>query len=259
MPRLNTQLSGSRDSRLSTDQQPEPESGMTQARRIKLVESEPRIEREHSDLLALEMELSAAVGAGASRAELFIRLTQLVGAFQSHFASEESLMRSNNFPGLQLHAKEHRKLIGQISGFRDDIGLGNTSRCDALALIVRLWTEQHRVGPDTDFSHFLYLKRKYVQKPAGIEPAGIENAIVLSVSTNDGDSVFWERLFHESGESVFTNSEWTLITRATLPSAFSALREMPIPIVLCDNDLQPGAWRESWSTSPSFRIPHSSS
>ena len=52
-----------------------------------------QIDREHWELIAEENEFARAVEAGASRAELEIRLTRLIQGFQSHFQSEESLMR----------------------------------------------------------------------------------------------------------------------------------------------------------------------
>jgi hemerythrin-like metal-binding protein len=113
------------------------------------------MDREHLELHAQEIAFSAAVVAGASRAELFIRATWLLEDFQRHFDSEEDLMRSNNFPGLEPHIEEHRKLTEQMDGLRDDIGSGVISRCDALAVFVRLWVEQHVTGPDTDFARFL--------------------------------------------------------------------------------------------------------
>jgi hypothetical protein len=71
--------------------------------------------------------------------------------------------------------------------------------------------------------------RRYMKRPAGIETVAIRNATVLSVSTNNVDGVSLERIFRESGWSVYTNSEWTLIASPTLDSAFSALREAPVP------------------------------
>jgi hypothetical protein len=68
-----------------------------------------------------------------------------------------------------------------------------------------------------------------MKRPAGIETVAIRNATVLSVSTNNVDGVSLERIFRESGWSVYTNSEWTLIASPTLDSAFSALREAPVP------------------------------
>ena len=111
---------------------------------------------EHRVLISQANEYSAAVDAGASRAELELRMTQLIEAFQLHFKSEEGLMRSSNFPGLTLHADQHRKLIAQMTGLRDGLGSGGVQLCNALMLFARLWTEQHITGPDTAFAQFLH-------------------------------------------------------------------------------------------------------
>ena len=67
------------------------------------------------------------------------------------------------------------------------------------------------------------------------KPPGIETAIqvVLSVSPNDEDWVFLERIL---------KSDWTVIASATPASALSVLREIPVPILVCDCDPTPGTW-----------------
>ena len=69
------------------------------------------------------------------------------------------------------------------------------------------------------------------------KPPGVETAfnIVLSVSPNDEDCASLERIF---------KSGWTVIASATVASALSVLREIPIPIVICDCDISPGTWGE---------------
>ena len=121
-----------------------------------LLLSVPQMDSEHRELIAQADEFSAAMERGASRAELEVRLSQLIDGFLSHFKSEESMMRTNRFPGLEVHAAEHRRLIGQMSGLRDDLGAGNVKLCDALGEFVRLWTEQHIIGPDASFAQFLH-------------------------------------------------------------------------------------------------------
>jgi hemerythrin len=118
--------------------------------------SVPEMDGEHWALILEADNFSAAVDAGASRTELELRLTRLIEGFQNHFVDEESLMRSRNFPGTEAHAGEHRKLIGQMVGLRDALGSGGVKLCDALALFVRLWTEQHILGPDANFAQFLH-------------------------------------------------------------------------------------------------------
>lgn len=121
--------------------------------------SVPRMDHEHLELIAQANEFIAEVDAEASRAELEMHLTLLIDAFQRHFSSEEGLMRSNSFPGLKLHSDEHRKLIEQMSGLRDDLGSGIVNRCYALVHFVRIWTEQHITRTDADFAHFLHEKK----------------------------------------------------------------------------------------------------
>ena len=58
---------------------------------------------------------------------------------------------------------------------------------------------------------------------------------VLCVSPNDEDCASLEHIF---------KSDWTVIASATVASALSVLREMPIPIVICDCDIWSGTWRE---------------
>jgi hemerythrin len=127
--------------------------------------SVPEMDQEHAGLISLADEFIAAVHAEASRAELEVRLTQLIAAFAAHFQGEEESMRSGNFPGLTAHASEHSRLIAQMSELRDDLASGSVNVCAALAVFVRLWTEQHIQGPDAVFAQFL--KREDARRAAG--------------------------------------------------------------------------------------------
>jgi hemerythrin len=115
-----------------------------------------QIDSEHGEVVAQANRFSAAVDAGVPRAELEIRLTQLIERFQNHFDSEEAMMRSSSYTGLKAHSAEHRKLMEQISGLRAGLGSGRVKLCDALGLFMRLWTEQHITGEDLDFANFLH-------------------------------------------------------------------------------------------------------
>ncbi len=64
-----------------------------------IVQAAAQMDDEHLELAAREKEFSDAVDREASRAELEIRLTQLIEGFQNHFDSEEGLMQATNFPG----------------------------------------------------------------------------------------------------------------------------------------------------------------
>jgi len=69
------------------------------------------------------------------------------------------------------------------------------------------------------------------------EPLGWEAPLeaVLFVSPDEKGRASLERI---------VRSQWTVVARATVDSALSVLREIPIPIVICDAQIAPLAWRE---------------
>jgi DNA-binding response OmpR family regulator len=71
-----------------------------------------------------------------------------------------------------------------------------------------------------------------MKEPPGQETAG---SMVLSVSPNDEDYASLERIL---------KSDWTVIASSTIALALSVLRDIPIPIVICDCDISSGSWRE---------------
>jgi len=157
MTKQRTRSAGTFDSKGSTREQCSRKRDRTQIRRgDNPLVGLPQMHHEHLELLAQETELSAAVDVGAPAAEICRRLTQLLESVQRHFDSEEELMRSNSFPELKQHSDEHRRLIRQMSGVRDEVGSGAMSRCGALALFVRCWVEQHMASSDARFVYFLH-------------------------------------------------------------------------------------------------------
>jgi DNA-binding response OmpR family regulator len=71
-----------------------------------------------------------------------------------------------------------------------------------------------------------------MKKPPGTETA---NQVVLSVGPYDEGCASLKRIL---------KSDWTVTASATPAAALSLLRERRIPIVICDCDPTPGAWRE---------------
>ena len=74
--------------------------------------------------------------------------------------------------------------------------------------------------------------REGLKKPPAVEAAC---NIVLYVGGNDEDRASLERIFKFG---------WIVIASATVASALSVLREIPIPIVICDCDISSGTWGE---------------
>jgi hemerythrin-like metal-binding protein len=112
--------------------------------------------REHFELRVRADAFAAAVEAGVSLRGIENQLTQLIAAFESHFSSEEGLMRSTGFPGLLPHTDEHRRLIAQIRELHEGLSAGAIHVCEGVTHFTRLWMEQHCAGPDAALAQFLH-------------------------------------------------------------------------------------------------------
>ena len=67
---------------------------------------------------------------------------------------------------------------------------------------------------------------------------------VLSVGPAEEDHTILEQTFRDSEVTLYPNCRVSLQRSSNQASAFAALREQRIPIVLFDADWQLGAWRE---------------
>ena len=78
-------------------------------------------------------------------------------------------------------------------------------------------------------------------EPASHAPGTIT---VLSLSPAESDHAELEGTFRDTGLTLYPNCRVALQPSPTLASTLAALRTRRIPIVLCDGDGDPYAWRE---------------
>jgi hypothetical protein len=81
-----------------------------------------------------------------------------------------------------------------------------------------------------------------VPEPSAGHPPGM--IAVLSLSPSENDHAVLARTFRNSSLTLYPNCRLTLQPSSTLASTFAHLRTHRIPIVLCDDDAYPQAWRE---------------
>lgn len=111
------------------------------------------IDNDHKKLVNMmnELYLSVRSGEGGS-AHLGKLLTELAEYTQSHFQREESWMLKSNYPGYDLHKKQHDGFIEKVGGFQKDFQeTGFTLSTDVL-VFLRNWLVNHIRGMDKQFA-----------------------------------------------------------------------------------------------------------
>jgi DNA-binding NtrC family response regulator len=90
------------------------------------------------------------------------------------------------------------------------------------------------------------------EPPASHPPGTIT---VLSLSRVEDDHSVLQQVFRDSSLTLYPNCRPALQPSRTLASALAALRKYRIPIVLCDGDGLPDAWKEILRTTRKMAAP----
>ena len=83
-------------------------------------------------------------------------LNELVDYTKYHFAEEEKMLASVNYPDLEMHKGLHKKFISDLENVRHDIANG----MEYIALIkllssTRSWLQEHILQIDAGYSHLV--------------------------------------------------------------------------------------------------------
>ena len=79
----------------------------------------PEIDAIHAEFAVLINRL-----AGADLGEFTSLFQELLAHTRAHFATEEELMRSTNFPGRREHVAEHGRVLGEMERFGERLANG---------------------------------------------------------------------------------------------------------------------------------------
>lgn len=105
---------------------------------------------EHQALFALAREFAAATDQKTLQS-LFM---QLYKHTREHFAHEEALMRTINYPDYRAHMEQHNRMISRLNEISAQIGK-NQHRHEALESWVNDWVVQHIAHADTKLESYL--------------------------------------------------------------------------------------------------------
>jgi hemerythrin len=82
-------------------------------------------------------------------------INSLVSLSREHFATEESLMESTQFPGLAEHRAKHQAVSKKVEEFIARQELGDRAACSQLMYFLREWMTRHMEKEDQKYAPWL--------------------------------------------------------------------------------------------------------
>ncbi len=113
------------------------------------------IDRQHRRLVDIANELNGAMHSGAAVQIAGRVLNELVDYTVRHFAYEESEMLRSKYPAQEAHKEEHRKLVAEVSAFKQKFDNGTASISVELMGFIRDWLLNHILKVDKALARHL--------------------------------------------------------------------------------------------------------
>lgn len=113
------------------------------------------MDKEHKQLVAMINELHEAMATGKGKDVLGGVMTRLVDYTKFHFAAEEKLMSSNQYPGYPNQKTEHDNLTKKVSDIKARLDAGNMVVTVEVMTFLKDWLTKHIMGLDKKYSDFL--------------------------------------------------------------------------------------------------------
>jgi hemerythrin len=118
----------------------------------------PELDDDHKGLLAVINELEARATSDAEEQAVRRSLNWLLRYAQTHFAREQAVMTSCNFPMLSEHIDEHRDFVTRmqdsISAFDENPDLAAAEIRDTLISYLENWWYHHILSEDMKYKRF---------------------------------------------------------------------------------------------------------
>jgi hemerythrin len=113
------------------------------------------IDDQHKELIAIINELHEHMGRGSANAVLEEVFARLLAYTDTHFATEERLMGSSAFPGLQAHKEAHEALLKQARELQRGFEAGELLLSLKVMEFLKEWLVEHIMGEDKKLGAFL--------------------------------------------------------------------------------------------------------
>lgn len=116
-----------------------------------------QVDREHRLLFEIAARVYASLGAGnaAALADAQTAIAELLDHVETHFASEEALMRAADYPYQETHRALHRHLLLQVRDMELRAAAGERYLPAELNYFIHKWLIDHIVTNDRMFGEFM--------------------------------------------------------------------------------------------------------
>ena len=116
------------------------------------------VDVQHKNLVSIVNELHQAMVGGHGKDTLRSILANLIKYTQEHFAMEERLMQSHNYPDYSAHKTEHDRLSGTVLDFQRKFQANEIGLTIEVMSFLKDWLTKHILGSDKRYSPFLNSK-----------------------------------------------------------------------------------------------------
>ncbi len=113
------------------------------------------IDEQHRMLVAMIDKLHTAMAEGRSKGVLDDIITELYNSTKFHFITEERLMDEHDYPALEQHRLEHKKLIGKVLSMKERKKENTLGLSSDLSIMLQQWLNSHILETDKRFSEYL--------------------------------------------------------------------------------------------------------
>jgi len=113
------------------------------------------IDEQHRRLVELINKLHSAMAQGKGSQTLSSVLDGLIDYVQTHFASEEAMMKINDYPGYAAQKSQHIDLTRQVLELRSQFATGQTVITMDVMKFLKDWLVDHIQGSDKQLGAYL--------------------------------------------------------------------------------------------------------
>ena len=119
------------------------------------------IDEQHRKIVDLLNLLFDAYASGKTQEALAKIVKEITDYAGYHFATEETFMKTYDFPGLAEHQKEHEDFRNKVIAFQKDLAKGKQTLSVEIASFLTSWLDHHILHVDKEYGPFLNEKGIY--------------------------------------------------------------------------------------------------